>query len=63
MIIMPKNLRELLILKRVPNKIIGINEWYETPFLKFKLIKNNQPLEIDLQNIVINLRTIDQTVK
>ena len=48
--------------KRVPNKIIGINEWYETPFLKFKLVKNNQPLEIDLQNIVINLRTIDQTV-
>jgi hypothetical protein len=26
------------------------------------LVKNNQPLEIDLQNIVINLRTIDQTV-
>ena len=26
------------------------------------MIKNNQPLEIDLQNIVINLRTIDQTV-
>ena len=25
--------------KRVPNKIIGINEWYETPFLKFKLVK------------------------
>ncbi len=26
------------------------------------MVKNNQPLEIDLQNIVINLRTIDQTV-
>ena len=28
MIIMPKNLRRTSNFKRVPNKIIGINEWY-----------------------------------
>ena len=47
---------------RIPNKIISINEWYETPYLKFKLVKNTAPLDITLDNIVINLKTIDETV-
>lgn len=47
---------------RAPNKVIGINEWYETPYLKFKLVKNTAPLDITLGNVLINLKTVDETV-
>ena len=47
---------------RVPNKIIKVGEWYETAFLKFKLDKNFQPRDINVENVVVNLATIDQTV-
>ena len=47
---------------RVPNKIISVNQWYETPFLKFKLIKNSLYRDVEVDNIVVNLATIDQTV-
>ena len=47
---------------RVPNKIIKVGEWYETAFLKFKLDKNFQPRDINVENVVVNLATIDETV-
>lgn len=47
---------------RVPNKIIKVGEWYETAFLKFKLWQNFQPRDINVENVVVNLATIDETV-
>jgi hypothetical protein len=40
----------------------SVNQWYETPFLKFKLVKNDKPRDIEVDNIVVTLNTIDQTV-
>lgn len=48
--------------KRAANRVIAIGEWYETPYLKFKLVKNKKPLELELDNVVVTLKTIDQTV-
>jgi hypothetical protein len=49
-------------INRFPNKTISINEWYDTPFLKFKLVRNVFPREVEVDNVVVNLSTIDQTV-
>ena len=44
------------------NKIIAVNQWYESPNLRFKLI-NNPNKSIPLDNIIVNLNTIDVTVR
>ncbi|HAI79734.1 MAG TPA: gliding motility protein, partial [Chryseobacterium sp.] len=47
---------------RPANKIIAVNEWYVSPNLKFKLVKNPQPTPIKLDNILLTLSTVNQTV-
>ncbi|MGZ5197282.1 MAG: gliding motility protein, partial [Kaistella sp.] len=48
--------------RRPANRIISLNEWYISPNLKFKLVKNPQPTPIILENIILNLSTVNQTV-
>ena len=48
--------------KRTENKIISLNEWYVSPNLKFKLVKNANPSEIKFENIVVTLATVNNTV-
>ena len=47
---------------RPENKMIGLNEWYTSPNLKFRLIKNPQPSEIQFENIIVSLSTVNNTV-
>ncbi|WP_373781404.1 polysaccharide biosynthesis tyrosine autokinase, partial [Kaistella sp.] len=47
---------------RPENKILALNQWYTSPNLKFKLIKNPQPSEIKFENIIISLSTVNNTV-
>src|SRR5690606_26200714 len=47
---------------RPENKVIAINQWYTSPNLKFKLIKNPQPSEIKFENIIVSLSTVNNTV-
>ena len=47
---------------RPANKVVSINEWYVSPNLKFKLVKNPQPSQIKFENIIFSLSTVNQTV-
>ena len=47
---------------RPANKILKLNEWYETPNLKFKLIPNPTPSNLGLNNIIITLVPVNQAV-
>jgi len=47
---------------RPANKVISVNEWYVSPNLKFKLVKNPQPTPIKLDNILLTLSTVNQKV-
>jgi len=47
---------------RPANKVISVNEWYVSPNFKFRLVKNPQPTPIVLENIILNLSTVNQTV-
>ena len=47
---------------RPANKIIKLNEWYETPNLNFKLIQNPTPSNLGLNNIIITLVPVNQAV-
>ena len=47
---------------RPANKVISVGEWYNSPNLKFKLLKNPQPTPIVLENIIVTLSTVNQTV-
>ena len=47
---------------RPANKVISVGEWYNSPNLKFKLVKNPQPTTIVLENIILTLSTVNQTV-
>ena len=48
---------------RKKNTILKINEWYESPNLKFRLIPNPTPNpSVELQNIIINLIPVNQAV-
>ena len=47
---------------RPANKILKLNEWYETPNLKFKLIQNPTPSNLGLNNIIITLVPVNQAV-
>ncbi|MCB4234304.1 hypothetical protein LDL59_02060 [Kaistella anthropi] len=47
---------------RPANKVISVGEWYNSPNLKFKLLKNPQPTPIVLENIILTLSTVNQTV-
>ena len=44
------------------NKIIAVNQWYESPNLRFKLI-NNPNKSLPLDNIIVNLNTVNTTVR
>ena len=48
--------------KRPENKVIGLNEWYVSPNLRFRLVKNEQPSPIQFENIIVNLSTVNATV-
>lgn len=46
---------------RAENKILSIGQWYETPNLKFRLVKNSSPSNFakGLDNIIISLSTVN----
>ncbi|WP_435523188.1 hypothetical protein [Chryseobacterium indoltheticum] len=44
------------------NKIIKVNEWYTTPNLRFRLIPNPVVPTIKLENIIVNLSTVNDAV-
>ncbi|PZU21651.1 MAG: gliding motility protein, partial [Chryseobacterium sp.] len=44
------------------NKTIKLNEWYTSPNLRFKLVPNPVTPSIKLDNIIVNLETVNQTV-
>ncbi|HEX7869754.1 MAG TPA: gliding motility protein, partial [Chryseobacterium sp.] len=48
--------------KRPANKIIKINEWYTSPNLRFKLVSNPVKPSIKLENIIVNLSTVNNAV-
>ena len=47
---------------RPANKVISLDEWYVSPNLKFKLVKNPQSPTIKFDNIILTLATVNQTV-
>lgn len=49
-------------LKLPSRHILALNQWFTTPSFRFKLVKNPHPSEVKLDNIVVSLKTIDQTV-
>ena len=50
--------------KRPENKIISVGQWYETPNLKFRLVKNSSTSAISsgLDNLIITFSTVNSTV-
>ncbi len=48
--------------KRPANKIIGIDEWYTSPNLRFKLEKNPNPPLINYENINVTLKSVSESV-
>ncbi len=48
--------------KRPANKVIGVEEWYTTPNLRFKLVRNPDPSPIKFENIIVNLVSVNQKV-
>ncbi|PTT24355.1 gliding motility protein, partial [Chryseobacterium sp. HMWF028] len=48
--------------ERPANKIIKINEWYTSPNLRFKLVQNPNATKISLDNIIVNLYSVNQSV-
>ncbi len=57
-----ESFRKIPIYKRPENKIISLNEWYVSPNLRFRLVKNEQPSDIIFENIIVNLSTVNATV-
>ncbi|VFB03857.1 Uncharacterised protein [Chryseobacterium taihuense] len=47
---------------RPANKIIKVNEWYTSPNLRFRLVKNPVESRIKLDNIIVNLSTVNDAV-
>ena len=47
---------------RPANKIIGVDEWYTSPNLRFKLEKNPNPSPIKFDNINISLMSVSEAV-
>ncbi|MDO4763458.1 MAG: polysaccharide biosynthesis tyrosine autokinase [Flavobacteriaceae bacterium] len=47
---------------RPANKVVSLNQWYQTPNLRFRLIGNPNGSG-DLENIIITLKTINETVQ
>lgn len=47
---------------RPENKIVKIGEWYTSPNLRFKLVKNPLKPKIELNNIIVNLLSVNQSV-
>ena len=47
---------------RPKNKIIKVNEWYESPNFKFKLVPNPTPSNLGLENIMVTLIPVNQAV-
>jgi hypothetical protein len=47
---------------RPKNRILNLNEWYESPNLKFKLISNPNPSNLGLDNIIVTLVPVNQAV-
>jgi hypothetical protein len=41
------------------NKIITLGEWFETPHLKFRLVKTPNPSPIIFDNIIVSLSTVN----
>ena len=48
--------------ERPANKVVSVNQWYETPNLRFRLV-HNPNAKIKLDKIIINLSTVDQAVR
>ena len=50
--------------KRPENKIISIGQWYETPNLKFRLVRNLSPsaLASRLDNLIVSFSTVNSAV-
>lgn len=44
------------------NKIIRINEWYTSPNLRFRLLHNPVTPKIKLDNIIVSLNSVNQSV-
>ncbi|WKV53389.1 gliding motility protein [Riemerella anatipestifer] len=49
--------------KKEVQKNIKLNEWYESPYFRFRLIKNPVQPSIDYNNITVVLSSIDQKVR
>lgn len=47
---------------RPADKIIKINEWYTSPNLRFRLLRNPVPTKIKLDNIIVNLNSVNESV-
>jgi hypothetical protein len=47
---------------RPVNRIVSINQWYVSPNLKFRIIKNEQPSSIKFDNIIVKLVTVNDMV-
>lgn len=48
--------------QRLKNKIISVNQWYETPNLKFRLVIIPKKDLKGINNIIITLRTVNNAV-
>src|SRR5690606_8666913 len=57
-----ENLTTVSPYNRPANKVISVNEWYVSPNFKFRLVKNPQPTPIVLENILLKMSTVNQTV-
>ncbi|STD14679.1 Capsular polysaccharide biosynthesis protein [Chryseobacterium carnipullorum] len=44
------------------NKIIKINEWYNSPNLRFRLLRNTETPKIKVDNIIVTLGSVNQSV-
>ena len=48
--------------KRPSNKIIKVGEWFTAPNIKFRLLQNPITPNIKLDNIIVNLSSVNQSV-
>ncbi|MDN5627103.1 MAG: polysaccharide biosynthesis tyrosine autokinase [Weeksellaceae bacterium] len=48
--------------QRPKNKIIRVNEWYQSPNLRFKLVNNPTAGHLGLENVIVTLVPINQAV-
>lgn len=47
---------------RPQNKIISLNQWYESPNFKFRLVKNTDTNLQNFDNVIVDLTDINETV-